>query len=560
MITRLSTALLLLLSWAALDCAAAGSSIYAPLLSSRSGKDSLLTLASWESSGTTGGGKLYSYLRAADPLIRLRAVEVLGRIGEKRSIPYLIKLLSDRDPRVARASIFALGIMHAENAVGPLLSASRAGELETKCTIADALGRIGGEEAVSKLKEWLQDFDSNVRVCAATALGRTGRPEAASALLIALHDPDPRVLERSILALGSFRTARAAKGILPLLEHESPRVRAAAARSLRWMEEKSASRILPKLLVDDDYAVVIQAAKALGRFGEKRAVSRLGAVVRKHPLAHVRMEALKALERIGGTGVEDYIIEALSDRSRGMRMGAVGALARLMGKDAEMFLAMVLEDGDRFVRAAALESIGMAGCCDKLEDFIEKAGHRKDPMMQRAAAAARRMCEEYTEAQEQIGEKKMEETIPEARPAEISPPLPSGTHPCTIVTEKGTMEAELFGDDAPWHVAIVREALQSTGTNQLHFDTVIPDSVLVWEIPMAPSWPIPRRELSRMHCREGAIFAAGVDSTQETLRLAIALSYHPNLDGRVTIVGRITGGFELCRKIEPGEEFSAKLP
>ena len=76
------------------------SSRYQPLLATSAGRDSLLKLALWEDGRVTGKGKLFSYAQARNPLIRLRAVEVIGRIQDPQDVGQLIPRLKDRDIRV----------------------------------------------------------------------------------------------------------------------------------------------------------------------------------------------------------------------------------------------------------------------------------------------------------------------------------------------------------------------------------------------------------------------------------------------------------------------------
>jgi HEAT repeat protein len=84
---------------------------------------------------------------------RHQAATILGILGRKSAVPALMQAL---------------------NASGPVLRARA----------AEALGRIGDvpHEAVSALLERLKDEDYFVRKCSAIALGQLKRPEALAAL------------------------------------------------------------------------------------------------------------------------------------------------------------------------------------------------------------------------------------------------------------------------------------------------------------------------------------------------------------------------------------------
>ena len=75
---------------------------YDALMRTEEGRDILKNLALWEDQRVTGDGQLFEYLESPDPLVRLRAVEVVGRIQDPGDVGKLLPLLHDEDPRVVR--------------------------------------------------------------------------------------------------------------------------------------------------------------------------------------------------------------------------------------------------------------------------------------------------------------------------------------------------------------------------------------------------------------------------------------------------------------------------
>ena len=92
-------------------------SIYSSLLQTAGGRDSLQNLAAWEDGRVTGRGKLFSYLNSNNPLIRLRAVEVIGRIQDKNDATRLTRMLKDKDEHVVKEAVFALGQIGSKSSV-----------------------------------------------------------------------------------------------------------------------------------------------------------------------------------------------------------------------------------------------------------------------------------------------------------------------------------------------------------------------------------------------------------------------------------------------------------
>jgi HEAT repeat protein/cyclophilin family peptidyl-prolyl cis-trans isomerase len=358
---------------------------YQSLLATRSGTDTLLNIASWEDGRITGEGKLFAYLKSADPLVRLRTVEAIGRIQDETDVRRLLPMLEDDDPRVVMETIFALGQIGSDRTIAPLVKLHKSTPQEMLVKIAEALGKIGGNEARDTLVELLHNFHSPVRRSAALALARLQDPEATSALLIATHDNDAGVVWRAVYALRETSSSRITTKVLPLLKHEDPWVRAYAARTLSKDKSKMVIKGLIKTLADEDWHVAVSAAVALGEIGDRSAVQPLGQTINKHRSHHVRKAAVTALGKIANKAGRDYIIQALLDKSTGVRIEALKAIAAISGDKSDLFLQQGIEDGHRLVRAAALESFGLAGSKKRIDYLIEVAQKNPDAMMRAAA-------------------------------------------------------------------------------------------------------------------------------------------------------------------------------
>ena len=368
------------------DRTAATDSRYQRLLNSESGRDSLSNLALWEDARVTEGGKLFRYLRSEDPLIRRRAVEVIGRIQDPSDASHLYELLRDDDPAVVEETLFALGQIGSEETAGSLINFCQEAPAGQIVLAVEALGKLGGDKATEFLISSLHDSMATVRAEAAIALSRIEIKAAISPLINVMHDPDPEVAWRAIYALEKVASTRVGGEVRAFLTHPNARVRSYAARTLGKQEYQGATSELIEATHDDDLSVAINAVRALGLIGSVEAAHPLGQLLTTHPTHHVRKEAAASLGAIESKNGKDYLIRALMDRSVGVRVATTRALAEILGPQARMFIDQMINDGHQLVRAAALECYGVAGVSGKTGVLIERLQKDDDAMMRAAAA------------------------------------------------------------------------------------------------------------------------------------------------------------------------------
>lgn len=367
----------------------AGATRYQPLLATSAGRDSLMRLALWEDGRVTGDGKLFAYLKSNNPLIRLRAVEVIGRIQDPQDVDYLIPMLKDPDPLVRDEAVFALGQMGSADAVPGLVKLANESAPAAQPIIADALGKIGGEEAITALTEMLHAFQGRVRAGAAIALASVEDPAATNALLVSIHDGDPSVSWRAIYALQDSQVQRARDSVVPFLQSEDPDVRAYAARTLGKQKSDTAVEPLTTTVIDSDSRVTINSINALAAILEgekdKNVTEFLGKVAEKTNSPQVRMAAVIAIGDIGHKAGENYLAQTMLDPNPGIRAQSYLAMAKILHKKSLVFISGGLKDGDPIVQVAAVEALGISGDDKVINDLIDIAQHNPDPRMRCAA-------------------------------------------------------------------------------------------------------------------------------------------------------------------------------
>jgi hypothetical protein len=169
-----------------------------------------------------------------NPQVRLAAVRALGRIGTSDAATALINQLDRKDPGIAPQPVTMALLRMGMEAAGPLRNALDATHPNVRIMAAESLGVLEVIAATGTLERILRsDPELGVRVGAAHALGRLAMPGSVTALIQTLkteHGID--LIGAACVSLGQIGSADA----LPALEwatgHESPPVRLAAAAAL----------------------------------------------------------------------------------------------------------------------------------------------------------------------------------------------------------------------------------------------------------------------------------------------------------------------------------------
>lgn len=111
--------------------------------------------------------------RTGQKHVRIRAVNVLGKVKDKRATPVLLEILrNEKDKNVLAEALIALGYVGDEKALTPITKNLRAEDWELRANAAFALGRIGSTKSVAALMTLSEDPVLKVRKSAREALER----------------------------------------------------------------------------------------------------------------------------------------------------------------------------------------------------------------------------------------------------------------------------------------------------------------------------------------------------------------------------------------------------
>ena len=346
-------------------------------------------------------GLLGGALLEPDTLVRRTAIRALGRIGDPRAVPLLLRVLDQPDAFDLHAeAAFALGLLRDSSAVPGLIARLRDQRPLSPTAIDEsvlALARIGGPVAATFIAEILRDGSvvradgsrgGAAKLAAAReawrlgplapvpalaalvnetgftgpviyGLGRLRAKEAAPLFVTAASAGEPGVRQDGVRALSKGYAQGAgldATLVIQTLKHAladlDAGVRVNALRALgTWADSTLAIDVVP-LLDDASLNVQVTAAATLGALGGTGGVSALKRIHDSRRPWAVRREALLALAKLDVTTFRSLLPVWISSNDWRDRATAADALARVAPQEP----AVLLTDPDARVVNAALQA------------------------------------------------------------------------------------------------------------------------------------------------------------------------------------------------------------
>jgi len=148
-------------------------------------------------------------------------VQGLGAIRDAAATPLLSDLMVEHSsPHVRYAAVEAEYWIRDTNAVPALVKATRDTAEKVAVRALYVLGRIGNGQAVPRLLQVAKGDDQVARLSALQALGMVGAAEAAPLLRSFLNTQDVALLKQVVWALGRAHDGPTVASLLPLLEHD----------------------------------------------------------------------------------------------------------------------------------------------------------------------------------------------------------------------------------------------------------------------------------------------------------------------------------------------------
>ncbi|MDE2843413.1 MAG: HEAT repeat domain-containing protein [Chloroflexota bacterium] len=204
-----------------------------------------------------------------DRKFRRDAIEVLGELGDRSAVPFLIQAVNRWGDTAAIRVLLELGGRDAEDAV--IRQVNDGHDWRTSDLAASVLGEKGITSAMPALRQFLEISDSSYSIqVAAMALNQLGDTITGPELTEWLRQGSSDQRWRAAIALRELGDGSANEALLNGLRDPEVEVRREAARSLGRKGDDEAIATLTAAMDDVDERVREEARRALGLLAKRQ--------------------------------------------------------------------------------------------------------------------------------------------------------------------------------------------------------------------------------------------------------------------------------------------------
>jgi cyclophilin family peptidyl-prolyl cis-trans isomerase/HEAT repeat protein len=511
--------------------------------------------------------------------VRAQAVASLAVLGDSSFARTCASSIHDPDADVIEQTAYALGRLGYKDLDFELAELCEHENLWVAMRAVEALGRLEAKNAVEAIAPLLTHKNRMLRIKAAEALSRLATDDAAEKLETVLGSDDAYMKDYALRGIAAARRGKSFDAVLPLLHDTSQMVRRSAIEAAAMTDAKKARPFLLEMVREGNPYDRMAALEFIGTLGQQEDMLLLVEMLDKS-VNHLEREGaaagLKLVEK------DEYLLLPVGSNGR----TAFDVLLDAAGGDDPVVAAMAVEalDGkraiggtDRLVEAFR-RSTGREDCDRKLAIIAVFAGIAGEGALEPAAVS--NIVTLLKESVVQEGDPRVAEASAGAvkkygyvvsyDPARAAawdrgtypwgdPALPLGKKMIRMTTKKGTVDIELFGDDAPTIVKSMLLLIEEGFYNGLNFHRVVPGFVVQGGCPRGDGWGdagwFLRSQFNSHRYERGYVGMAHSGKDTPGSQFFITHLPQPHLDGRYTIIGRVVSGMEIVDFIEVGDTF-----
>ncbi len=379
-------------------------------------------------------------------------VEVLARLIDSKTLPILLKTMSEANGRAMSGIAWALStsknypahalldalskpgmpkqalldVIAAQKTrytVRELLNAAYTqepsernglfkiiGEIADESSVDDLLARIEGKDPIARLhiinvlarfnepkvqqavQKQLKDNSKFIRSAALSALAKMDGPFDMPLVVGMLRDPEIEVQNKAVDVVVKANHPETVKYLVDVLKDENEYARRAAVEVLNVVGTSKSVKYLLEVIADSDWWVRTRAADALGKIGGPKVVDAVLTLI-KDENQDIRRAAIEILNQTKDERAVAQLIEATRDPDWWVSERAVDALAEIgSSKALPRFIDML--QGEAKSLPTVIRAIGKIGDQRSLEALLPMLSRPENEIQVEAISALAKLADE----------------------------------------------------------------------------------------------------------------------------------------------------------------------
>src|ERR1700691_2012104 len=284
------------------------------------------------------------------------------------------------------------------------------GEIADESSIDDLVARIEGKDPLARLhiiqvlsrfnrpdvqqavQKQLKDNSKLIRSAALSALARMDGPVDIALLTSMLRDPEIEVQNKAVDVIVKANHPDTVKHLVEVLKDENEYARRSAVEVLNAVGNAKSVKYLLEVIADSDWWVRTRAADALGKIGGPRVVDAVMTLV-KDENQDIRA-AIEILNQTKDERAVAQLIEATRDRDWWVSERAVDALAEIGSTKALPRFIEMLQAGEAKSLPTVVRAIGKVGDQKSIEHLLPMLQRSENEIKVEAIAALTKLADE----------------------------------------------------------------------------------------------------------------------------------------------------------------------
>jgi HEAT repeat protein/tRNA A-37 threonylcarbamoyl transferase component Bud32 len=307
-------------------------------------------------------------------------IEIIAAQKARYSVRDLLQAAYTQEPSERSGLFKIIGEIADESSVDDLVSRIEGKDPVARLHIINVLARFNIPKVQLAIQKQLKDNSKFIRAAALAALTRMDGPFDMPLICGMLRDPEIEVQNKAVDLVVKANHPETVKYLVEVLKDENEYARRAAVEVLNVVGTSKSVKYLLEIIADSDWWVRTRAADALGKIGGPRVVDAVLALI-KDENQDIRRAAIEILNQTKDERAVVQLIEATKDKDWWVSERAVDALAAIGTVKALPRLIEMLSGGEPKTLPTVVRALAKIGDHKNVEQLL--------PLLQRSENAVK---------------------------------------------------------------------------------------------------------------------------------------------------------------------------